>query len=217
MYRIDQINLSLYFYFFPLLILFQSITCCSYFVSTSIEGVLGGLADPIATLRAPPWRDPARASFRGLPSVHPGKGLTGDLHRSDWWAKIWPVPSQRCYSEPLCVCCWPYTCATATDGKSRCRERLHPLAPPLSLLIPLRPAVPHVAAARGNWYLGKEHAACSSTPPLQQPPPRRPRKVRRPAQNRGSRKRSGCVARTTSSRLRASRPRKSSRLSPLYP
>jgi hypothetical protein len=50
----------------------------------SIEGILGGLTDPRATLRAPPRRDPARAIFGGLPPVHPGKGLTGDLHRSDW-------------------------------------------------------------------------------------------------------------------------------------
>jgi hypothetical protein len=49
----------------------------------SIEGVLGGLADPRATLRAPPRRDPALVTLGGLPPAHPGKGLIGDLHRSD--------------------------------------------------------------------------------------------------------------------------------------
>jgi hypothetical protein len=42
-----------------------------------MEGILGSLADPRATLRAPPRRDLARAMFGGLSLVHPGKGLTG--------------------------------------------------------------------------------------------------------------------------------------------
>jgi hypothetical protein len=36
------------------------------------EGVLGGLADPRATLRASPRRDPTRATFGGLPPESPG-------------------------------------------------------------------------------------------------------------------------------------------------
>jgi hypothetical protein len=66
---IDQIYLPFYCLVFTFTSsqLFQSTTCCSSFVSVSSEDVLGGLADPRATLRASPWRDPARATFGGLP------------------------------------------------------------------------------------------------------------------------------------------------------
>jgi hypothetical protein len=46
--------------------LFQSTTCCSSFVSVMSEDVLGGFANPIATLHVSPWRDLARATFGGL-------------------------------------------------------------------------------------------------------------------------------------------------------
>jgi hypothetical protein len=88
---IDQNNLLLYFYFFSLpfnfslcLILFKSITCYSSFVSTLIEGVLGGLADPRATLRALPRRDPARATFGGLPQLYLTKSFVQRLPSTLW-------------------------------------------------------------------------------------------------------------------------------------
>jgi hypothetical protein len=69
-----------------------------------IEGVLGGLAEPRATLRAPPRRDPAWATFGGLSPVHPGKGLTGAyaevLHRAPLRA-CWPDTSANKLATPL--------------------------------------------------------------------------------------------------------------------
>jgi hypothetical protein len=52
-YPIDQINLLLYCLPFPFASNFSNLLLVSSFVSTSIEGVLGGLAGPRETLRVP--------------------------------------------------------------------------------------------------------------------------------------------------------------------
>jgi hypothetical protein len=122
---------SIYFYIFTFslcLILFQSITCCSSFVSTSIEDVLGGLADQRATLRVPSRRDPVRATFGGLSSVHPGKGLTGgqrfdrDTHRSDQCLHrgVAPSPSVLLLAGHLCQ-------QTVNDMRDQHPSPLHPM------------------------------------------------------------------------------------------
>jgi hypothetical protein len=76
---------TVFFAFFLCPKLFQSITWCSCFVSTSIKGVLGGL--PTRTTRGAPLalrRDPAQATFEGsLPIQSSDTSLTGLLHRSD--------------------------------------------------------------------------------------------------------------------------------------
>jgi hypothetical protein len=88
--------------------LFQSTTCCSSFVSATSEGVLGGLADPRATLRVYPWRDPARSTFGGLPSESPGD--RSDRSTSPVWSGVdaetprqlplRAVGSKRCQHQP---------------------------------------------------------------------------------------------------------------------
>jgi hypothetical protein len=95
------------FLFLPFALNF-SITCYSSFISTLIEGVLRGLADSIATLRALPQRDPAWATCGGLPPVHPGKGLTftsltGGQRSDQWLTPVWPIPTHGCCSESLYV------------------------------------------------------------------------------------------------------------------
>jgi hypothetical protein len=81
-----------------------NLICCSSFVSSMSEGVLGGLADPRATLHAPPQWDPAQETFGGFSSVYSGKGLAGDLHRSDRCAKVRLVTHTGLIDA---TCCWP--------------------------------------------------------------------------------------------------------------
>src|SRR6185312_16982511 len=106
-YPIDQINTTFIFLLFSCPSFFQSIICCSSVVSTSIEGVLGGL--PILEqpyVRLPRWVLPGRRSLVSPPVCSATTGLTGIPDRSN------RSEHRRCIVPSLAArssvsVCWP--------------------------------------------------------------------------------------------------------------